>query len=150
MKFLRRRRRAFRLSATRQDRDPARAQRRLWRLMASKTEETPQKEEMLEMEGPETLPESPLLGLSDGAVRELVRSTAGSAADALGRMFASRLSEILGQQVIFENVSGAGGMLGSNRVGKAAPDGYQFVLGGPGDRYTHELMTDLLRIYPDP
>ena len=44
------------------------------RLMASKTEETPQKEEMLEMEGPETLPESPLLGLSDGAVRELVRS----------------------------------------------------------------------------
>ena len=42
--------------------------------MASKTEETPQKEEMLEMEGPETLPDSPLLGLSDGAVRELVRS----------------------------------------------------------------------------
>jgi RNA polymerase primary sigma factor len=42
--------------------------------MASKTEETPQKEEMLEMEGPETLTDSPLLGLSDGAVRELVRS----------------------------------------------------------------------------
>src|SRR5262249_41312800 len=66
-------RRPFRLSATREDRNAARAQRRLWRLMASKTEETPQKEEMLEMEGPETLPESPLLGLSDGAVRELVR-----------------------------------------------------------------------------
>src|SRR5262245_57204357 len=42
--------------------------------MASKTEETPQREEMLEIEGPETLPESPLLGLSDGAVRELVRA----------------------------------------------------------------------------
>src|SRR5262245_4210024 len=42
--------------------------------MASKTEETPQKEEMLEIEGPETLQESPLLGISDGAVRELVRS----------------------------------------------------------------------------
>src|SRR4029077_8857496 len=40
--------------------------------MAGKTEQTP-KEEMLEMEGPETLPDSPLLGLSDGAVRELVR-----------------------------------------------------------------------------
>src|SRR5262245_2427455 len=74
MKFLRRRRRPFRLSATREDRNAARAERRLWRLMASKTEETPQKEEMLEIEGPETLPESPLLGLSDGAVRELVRS----------------------------------------------------------------------------
>src|SRR6516162_8899947 len=42
--------------------------------MASKTRETPQKEEMLEMEGPETLTDSPLPGLSDGAVRELVRS----------------------------------------------------------------------------
>src|SRR6516165_4446774 len=42
--------------------------------MASKTEETPQKEEMPEKEGPETLPDSPLLGLSGGAVRELVPS----------------------------------------------------------------------------
>jgi tripartite-type tricarboxylate transporter receptor subunit TctC len=55
---------------------------------------------------------------------------AGSAADVLGRLFASRLSELLGQTVVFENVGGAGGMLGSNRVAKAAPDGYQFVLGG--------------------
>jgi tripartite-type tricarboxylate transporter receptor subunit TctC len=55
---------------------------------------------------------------------------AGSAADVLGRLFASRLSELLGQTVVFENVGGAGGMIGSNRVAKAAPDGYQFVLGG--------------------
>lgn len=55
---------------------------------------------------------------------------AGSAADARGRIFASRLSELLGQTVVFENVGGAGGMIGSSRVAKAAPDGYQFVLGG--------------------
>ena len=55
---------------------------------------------------------------------------AGSSADVLGRLFASRLSELLGQPIIFENVGGAGGMTGSNRVAKAAPDGYQFVLGG--------------------
>jgi hypothetical protein len=42
--------------------------------MASKTEETPPKEEMLEKEGPETLPESPLLDLSDPAVKELIGS----------------------------------------------------------------------------
>src|SRR5262245_58054393 len=42
--------------------------------MARKTGETPQKEEMLEMEGPETLTDSPPLDLSDAAVRELVRS----------------------------------------------------------------------------
>src|SRR5262245_58577791 len=74
MKFLRRRRRPFRLSATREDRNAARAQRRLWRLMASKTEETPQKEEMSEKEGPETLPDSPLLDPSDAAVKKLIRS----------------------------------------------------------------------------
>src|SRR5215467_263119 len=42
--------------------------------MASKTEETPRKEEMLEKDGPETLPDSPLLDLSDPAVKELIRS----------------------------------------------------------------------------
>ena len=55
---------------------------------------------------------------------------AGSSADVLGRVFASHLSDRLGQPVIFENVGGAGGMSGSNRVAKAPPDGYQFVLGG--------------------
>jgi tripartite-type tricarboxylate transporter receptor subunit TctC len=55
---------------------------------------------------------------------------AGSAADVLGRIFASRLSELLGQPVIFENVGGAGGMIGTNRVAKAGPDGHQLVLGG--------------------
>jgi RNA polymerase primary sigma factor len=42
--------------------------------MASKTEQTPQKEEMLEKDGPETLPSSSLLDLSDPAVKELIRS----------------------------------------------------------------------------
>ena len=42
--------------------------------MASKTKVTPQKEEMLEKEGPETPPGSPLLDLSDAAVKKLVRS----------------------------------------------------------------------------
>src|SRR5262244_1142046 len=42
--------------------------------MASKTQETSQKEEMLEKEGPETLPDSPLLDVSDPAVKELIRS----------------------------------------------------------------------------
>jgi RNA polymerase primary sigma factor len=45
-----------------------------WRLMTSKTEETPQKEKMPEKEGPQTLPDSPLLDLSDAAVKKLIRS----------------------------------------------------------------------------
>jgi tripartite-type tricarboxylate transporter receptor subunit TctC len=50
----------------------------------------------------------------------------------LGRILSPRLSELLGQQVIIENIGGAGGMNGVNRVAKAAPDGYQFVIGGIG------------------
>jgi tripartite-type tricarboxylate transporter receptor subunit TctC len=65
-------------------------------------------------------------------VTMVVPLAAGSGIDVLGRIFAPRLSELLGQQVIVENVSGAGGMTGASRVAKAAPDGYQFVLGGSG------------------
>jgi tripartite-type tricarboxylate transporter receptor subunit TctC len=63
-------------------------------------------------------------------VTMVVPFAAGSASDTVGRILAARLSEVLGQQVIIENVSGAGGMTGVGRVAKAAPDGYQFVLGG--------------------
>src|SRR3979490_2479086 len=63
-------------------------------------------------------------------VTMVIPLAAGSGIDVLGRIFAPRLSELLGQQVIVENVSGAGGMTGASRVAKAAPDGYQFVLGG--------------------
>lgn len=54
----------------------------------------------------------------------------GSASDVVGRVFAARLSELLGQQVVVENVGGAGGTIGVGRVSKADPDGYQFVMGG--------------------
>ena len=50
----------------------------------------------------------------------------------LGRILAQRLSELLGRQVIVENVGGGGGILGSSRVAKAAPDGYQFLYGSVG------------------
>jgi tripartite-type tricarboxylate transporter receptor subunit TctC len=56
--------------------------------------------------------------------------TAGSAGDGVGRILASALADLLGQPVIFENAGGAGGMTGANRVAKAAPDGYEFMLGG--------------------
>ncbi|MCC6776836.1 MAG: tripartite tricarboxylate transporter substrate binding protein BugD [Hyphomicrobiales bacterium] len=54
---------------------------------------------------------------------------AGGPTDVLGRVLAQRLVELLGQQVIVENIAGAGGTTGAARVAKAAPDGYQVVLG---------------------
>ena len=60
----------------------------------------------------------------------VVPFAAGSASDSLARVLAARMSELLGQQVVIENIGGAGGMTGVSRVAKAPPDGYQFVLGG--------------------
>src|SRR3984957_20282572 len=54
--------------------DPAWAQRRLSRFMASKTKVAPQQEEMLEKEGPEPPPDSPPLDLSDAAAKKLISS----------------------------------------------------------------------------
>ena len=69
----------------------------------------------------------------------VVPFAAGGGTDVLGRIVGRRLSEILGQQVIIENVGGAGGMVGSARVAKAAPDGYQFVLGSRADAINQTL-----------
>ena len=68
----------------------------------------------------------------------------GGGTDVLGRIIGRRLSEVLGQQVIIENVGGAGGMLGSARVVKAAPDGYQFVVGSRADAINQTLYKNPL------
>jgi tripartite-type tricarboxylate transporter receptor subunit TctC len=57
---------------------------------------------------------------------------AGGSSDVIGRVVAEGLRVQLGQPVIVENISGAGGMIGASRVAKAAPDGYQFVIGNVG------------------
>src|SRR6185312_10009361 len=58
----------------------------------------------------------------------VVAIAAGGGTDALARIVARRLSEVLGQQVVVENVGGAGGMVGSARVAKAPADGYSIVM----------------------
>jgi tripartite-type tricarboxylate transporter receptor subunit TctC len=62
----------------------------------------------------------------------VVPFAAGGPSDVAGRIVAHGLSEVLGQQVIVENPAGAGGTVGSLRVAKAPPDGYQFVIGNSG------------------
>ena len=69
----------------------------------------------------------------------VVPFAAGGGTDVMGRIVGRRLSELLGQQVIIENVGGAGGMVGSARVAKAAPDGYTFVLGSRADAINQTL-----------
>jgi tripartite-type tricarboxylate transporter receptor subunit TctC len=72
----------------------------------------------------------------------VVPFSAGGPMDAVARILQSALSDALQQQVIVENVGGAGGMLGAARVAKSAPDGYQFVLGNVG---THAVSQTLYK-----
>jgi tripartite-type tricarboxylate transporter receptor subunit TctC len=70
----------------------------------------------------------------------IVPFAAGGPVDTLGRVLSPRLSEILGQQVVIENIGAAGGMTGTNKVKDAAPDGYTFVLGSIGTHTVNQLI----------
>ena len=65
---------------------------------------------------------------------------AGGPQDTIGRVFAQRMSEILGQQVVVENVGGAGGMTGGKRVADAAPDGYTIILASVGTHAQNQTL----------
>jgi tripartite-type tricarboxylate transporter receptor subunit TctC len=75
-------------------------------------------------------------------VTMVVPFAAGGPMDSVARILQSNLSEALQQQVIVENIGGAGGMIGTARVAKSAPDGYQFVLGNVG---THAVIQSLYK-----
>jgi tripartite-type tricarboxylate transporter receptor subunit TctC len=64
----------------------------------------------------------------------------GGPNDVPARLFAQRMGEILGQSVIVENVGGAGGMNGADRVAKAQPDGYTFLLGTVGTQAQNQTL----------
>jgi tripartite-type tricarboxylate transporter receptor subunit TctC len=65
-------------------------------------------------------------------VTMVIPFAAGGPQDTIGRVIAQRMSEILGQQVVIENVGGAGGQAGSKRVADSAPDGYTMILASVG------------------
>ena len=90
-----------------------------------------------------------LAGAHTGAVAQnfpthpmvmIIPFAAGGPQDVLGRIIAQGMSEALGQQVIIENVGGAGGMTGSVRVAKATPDGYTMVLGSVGTHAQNQSL----------
>ncbi len=70
----------------------------------------------------------------------IVPFAAGGPTDVVGRIVAERLSDVLGQQVIVENVGGAGGMTGAQRVALAKPDGYQVLLGTVGTQAYNQSL----------
>jgi tripartite-type tricarboxylate transporter receptor subunit TctC len=64
----------------------------------------------------------------------------GGPIDFVARMIGPRLSEALGQQVVVENIGGAGGMTGANRVAKSPPDGSIFLFGNQATHTFSQLL----------
>jgi tripartite-type tricarboxylate transporter receptor subunit TctC len=73
-------------------------------------------------------------------VTMMVPFPAGGGGDLYGRIFASRLSELLRQPVVVENLPGTGGMVGAARVARAAPDGQTFLLASAGTHAYSQSM----------
>ena len=65
-------------------------------------------------------------------VRMIVPFQPGGASDVVGRIIAPKLSEVLGQQVVIDNRTGASGNIGVDVAAHASPDGYTFLLGNSG------------------
>jgi tripartite-type tricarboxylate transporter receptor subunit TctC len=73
----------------------------------------------------------------------VVPFAAGGATDAIARILVDSMSQDLGQQLVIETVGGAGGMIGSARVARAAPDGYTILLHQVG-------LAAGMTLYPNP
>lgn len=72
-------------------------------------------------------------GWPDKPIRIVVGFPAGGGVDFVARTLAKRLSELLRQNVVVENRSGANGSLGADLVAKSKPDGSTLLIGSPGE-----------------
>src|SRR4051812_6931693 len=70
----------------------------------------------------------------------IIPFAAGGPQDVLGRLLAQGMSEILGQQVVIENVGGAGGINGTRRVIDAPPNGYTMGIGSVGTHAHNQTL----------
>ena len=78
-------------------------------------------------------------------IKAIVPFAAGSATDQIGRAFAAKMSETLGQVIVVENKAGVNGMLGADAVAKSAPDGYTILI---GTNSTNAALKSLMKQLP--
>lgn len=81
----------------------------------------------------------------DRQITMVVPFAAGGSTDVVARIIAQKMSEDLRQQVIVQNVAGAGGNLGADNVARAEPDGYTILMGTVA---THALNPLILKSTP--
>ena len=88
-------------------------------------------------------------GYPTHAVVMVVPFSAGGPTDTIARILSARMSSALGQTVVVENTTGAGGSIAVGKVARAAPDGYTLSIGNNGSHVTsgaiYKLTFDLLK-----
>src|SRR5256885_7654458 len=82
------------------------------------------------------------------AITVVVRFPPGGASDVVARIVTDQMSRTLGQTIIIENVSGAGGTVGSGRAAAAAPDGYTLLAAAMGSHVAAPVLTPNLKYDP--
>lgn len=81
----------------------------------------------------------------DRTITMVVPFAAGGSTDVVARIVAQKMSDDLGQQVVVDNVAGAGGNIGAQRVAESDPDGYTILMGTVA---THALNPLMLKTKP--
>lgn len=76
----------------------------------------------------------------DRPIRLIVPFPPGGAFDTVGRPWAERIRPLLGQQIVIENIGGAGGAVGAAAATRAQPDGYTLLLAGATTHITEGLL----------
>ena len=84
----------------------------------------------------------------DRPITVVVAYPAGGSTDLTGRAVADQLAKKLGASVIVENVGGAGGAIGAQKVANAAPDGYTLLLGANNEIAITRLVNASVRYEP--
>jgi tripartite-type tricarboxylate transporter receptor subunit TctC len=84
-------------------------------------------------------------GYPTRAITVVVPFPAGGPSDVVARIVTEHMSRTLGQQMVIENVGGAGGTLGSGRVATAQPDGYTLLAGSMGSHVSAPILTPNVR-----
>ncbi|MFN5880961.1 MAG: Bug family tripartite tricarboxylate transporter substrate binding protein, partial [Burkholderiales bacterium] len=78
-------------------------------------------------------------------IKAIVPFAAGSATDQIGRAFAGKMSESIGQPIVIENRPGVNGMLGADAVAKSPADGYTILF---GTNSTNAALKSLMKKLP--
>lgn len=78
-------------------------------------------------------------------IKAIVPFAPGSTTDQIGRAFAAKMSELLGQPIVIENRPGANGLIGADFVAKAPPDGYTILI---GTNSTNAALKSLVKNLP--